>query len=531
MLKLDQIDAYYGDLQALWGISLEVREGEFVALVGPNGAGKTTTLKVITGLLKPKAGNLQFGDRRLNTERAHKIVESGISLVPEGGSVFTAMSVLENLEVGAFTGKARSSKDESLKRVFQIFPRLEERKRQRAGTLSGGERQMLAIGRALMSKPKLLLLDEPSFGLAPILVQNMFEMIAEINRQGVTVLLVEQNIRVALELATSAYIIENGRIVGHGTGDDLLSFEFVRSAYLAAREYPMLEPLVQNLVFGVLVGALYGLAAVGLSLVFGVTKILNVAHGELLMFGGYASFWAVTLLGIDPFLSLVPAVMFLAVIGYILYKLIFSRLVKLDESVKIQNTLLVGFGLSLILQNIALRLWSADTRGITTFYSGWAVTSFGIRFPVVRVASLVIALVTLLALELFLRRTYTGKALRATVENWEAATLMGIDIQKVYMLAFVMGASLAAIAGTLVSVGYSIDPMMGLNWTLTSLIVMVLGGLGSIIGTFVGGIVLGVTQSATGFFLSQSYREVVGLVLFLLVLVFRPQGLFGAKER
>jgi branched-chain amino acid transport system ATP-binding protein len=233
MLKLEQIDAYYGDLQALWGVSMEVREGELVALVGPNGAGKTTTLRVITGLLKPKAGMLHFGDQQLDTVRPHTIVESGISMVPEGGSVFTAMSVLENLEVGSYTGKARGSKDESLKRVFQIFPRLEERKRQRAGTLSGGERQMLAIGRALMSKPKLLLLDEPSFGLAPILVQNMFEMIAEINRQGVTVLLVEQNIRVALELATSAYIIENGRIVGRGTGDDLLSFEFVRSAYLA----------------------------------------------------------------------------------------------------------------------------------------------------------------------------------------------------------------------------------------------------------------------------------------------------------
>jgi branched-chain amino acid transport system permease protein len=293
----------------------------------------------------------------------------------------------------------------------------------------------------------------------------------------------------------------------------------------------MLEPLVQNVVFGVLVGALYGLAAVGLSLVFGVTKILNVAHGELLMFGGYASFWAVTLLGVDPFLSIIPAVIFLAVIGFILYKLIFARLVKLNESVKIQNTLLVGFGLSLILQNIALRLWSADTRGITTFYSGWAFTLFGVRFPIVRVASLIIALVTLLALELFLRRTYTGKALRATVENWEAATLMGIDTQGVYLLSIVMGAALAGIAGALVSVGYSIDPAMGLNWTLTSLIVMVLGGLGSIIGTFVGGIVLGVTQSATGFFLSQTYREVVGLVLFLLVLVFRPQGLFGAKEK
>ena len=233
MLELEQIDAYYGDLQALWGISMQVREGELVALVGPNGAGKTTTLKVITGLLRPRAGGISFESRPLDRERAHRIVEAGISMVPEGGSVFTAMSVLENLEVGAFTGKARSSKDQSLKWVFQIFPRLEERKRQRAGTLSGGERQMLAIGRALMSRPKLLLLDEPSFGLAPILAQHMFEMIAEINRQGVTVLLVEQNVRVALEMANTAYVIENGRIVGQGTSDDLLSFEFVHSAYLA----------------------------------------------------------------------------------------------------------------------------------------------------------------------------------------------------------------------------------------------------------------------------------------------------------
>ena len=233
MLELEQIDAYYGDLQALWGISMQVREGELVALVGPNGAGKTTTLKVITGLLRARAGGISFENRPLDRGGAHKIVEAGISMVPEGGSVFTSMSVLENLEVGAFTGKARSHKDQSLKWVFQIFPRLEERKRQRAGTLSGGERQMLAIARALMSRPKLLLLDEPSFGLAPILAQHMFEMIAEINRQGVTVLLVEQNVRVALEMANTAYVIENGRIVGQGTSNDLLSFEFVHSAYLA----------------------------------------------------------------------------------------------------------------------------------------------------------------------------------------------------------------------------------------------------------------------------------------------------------
>ncbi len=292
----------------------------------------------------------------------------------------------------------------------------------------------------------------------------------------------------------------------------------------------MLQPIAQNLVFGILVGALYGLAAVGLALVFGVTKFLNVAHGELLMLGGYACFWLFNLWHVDPFLSLPLTIVSLLVVGAVFYKLLFARMVKLAEGAKIQNTLLVGFGLSLILQNLALRFWTADTRSITTFYSGTVWTILGVRLPVVRVASMGIAFVLIVALQLFLRRTYTGKALRATVENWEAATLMGIDIQRVYLLSFVMGAALAGVAGALVSVGYSIDPTMGMSWTLKSLVVMVLGGLGSLTGTFVGGLILGVTESATGYFFSLTYREVVGLVLFLLVLIFRPQGLFGAKE-
>jgi branched-chain amino acid transport system permease protein len=292
----------------------------------------------------------------------------------------------------------------------------------------------------------------------------------------------------------------------------------------------MLEALGQNLVYGILIGALYGLAAVGLSLVFGVTKFLNVAHGELLMLGGYASFWLFALWRVDPFVSLPAAIVFLLAIGVVLYKLLFGRMVRLAEGVKIQKTLLVGFGLSLILQNLALQFWTADTRSITTSYSGAVFTLAGVRFPLVRVGSMVLAFIVIVALQLFLRRTYTGKALRATVESWEAASLVGIDVDRVYLISFVMGAALAGVAGALVSVGYSIEPTMGMSWTLKSLVVMVLGGLGSITGTFVGGIVLGVTESATGFFLSLSYREVVGLVLFLLVLIFRPQGLFGAKE-
>jgi len=232
MLRVNDVNAFYGDLQALWGISLEINDGELVALVGPNGAGKTTTLKVITGLLPFASGEVNFNEHDLHRTPAHKIVEFGISQVPEGGRVFAGMTVLENLELGSFVSEARKAKDQTLKWVFDIFPRLAERKNQQAGTLSGGERQMLAIGRALMSKPKLLMLDEPSFGLAPILVQQMFVMIEEINKQGVTVLLVEQNVRAALELAQRAYVIENGRIVGEGKGDSLLSFESIRAAYL-----------------------------------------------------------------------------------------------------------------------------------------------------------------------------------------------------------------------------------------------------------------------------------------------------------
>jgi branched-chain amino acid transport system permease protein len=292
----------------------------------------------------------------------------------------------------------------------------------------------------------------------------------------------------------------------------------------------MLQSFGQNLAYGILVGALYGLVALGLSLIFGVTKFLNVAHGELLMFGGYVSFWVFSLLHWDAFLTIPIAFISLFLIGALLYKLVFSRTVKLPEETKIKNTLLVAFGSSIVLQNIALRLWTADEQGITASYAGDALTILGVRLPAVRLISLAVALIFLVALTLFLQKTYTGKAIRATVQNWEAASLMGIDIHKVFLLSFAIGAGLAGAAGSLVAVNYSIQPAMGLDWTMKALIVMVLGGLGSIPGTFIGGLILGVTESATAFFISSNYREVAGLVLFLLVLIFRPQGLFGAKE-
>jgi branched-chain amino acid transport system ATP-binding protein len=231
-LNVQGVNATYGDIQALWEVSLEVNQDEIVALIGPNGAGKTTLMRVIAGLHKPLSGTLKLGNTILHPLPAYRIVEEGVILVPEGRRLFGGLSVLDNLELGAYARRARQLRSKTLKHVFELFPVLAERKEQRASTLSGGQQQMLAIGRALMGLPKLLMLDEPSLGLAPLIVENIFEIVKRMNKEGVTVFLVEQNARHALELANRAYILEQGRIVGKGAGKELLHNDEVREAYL-----------------------------------------------------------------------------------------------------------------------------------------------------------------------------------------------------------------------------------------------------------------------------------------------------------
>jgi branched-chain amino acid transport system ATP-binding protein len=232
LLELNGVNVLYGDLQVIWDVSFRVEKGEIVAILGPNGAGKTTILRTISGLLKPKSGTITFLDRRIDGLHAHQIVELGISHVPEGRRLFPQMTVLENLEMGAYLPKARRKKDDAVKWVFQLFPVLKKRRKQLAGTLSGGEQQMLAIGRGLMSNPNLLILDELSLGLAPLFVSKTFDTVKEINDEGVTLLLVEQNVHYALELAHRAYVLETGRIVLEGEGASLLNNPYVKKAYL-----------------------------------------------------------------------------------------------------------------------------------------------------------------------------------------------------------------------------------------------------------------------------------------------------------
>jgi len=232
MLEVQNIDVFYGDLQVLWDVSFKVEEGEIVALVGANGSGKSTTLKAISGLLNPASGSISFLDQRLDQIPANKIIEHGVAHVPEGRRLFPEMTVRENLIMGSLAPQAKLKRHETIEWIFGLFPRLREREKQLAGTLSGGEQQMLAVGRGLMALPKMIMFDEPSLGLAPILVAEIFNIIKRIKKEGVTVLITEQNTKQTLEISDRGYVLENGHVVLSGTGQELLNNEHVKQAYL-----------------------------------------------------------------------------------------------------------------------------------------------------------------------------------------------------------------------------------------------------------------------------------------------------------
>jgi branched-chain amino acid transport system permease protein len=291
-----------------------------------------------------------------------------------------------------------------------------------------------------------------------------------------------------------------------------------------------MQSIIQNLVFGLFVGSIYGIGAVGLALVFGVLKLMNIAHGELVMLGAYASFWLFIGLGIDPFLALLVVVPLMFALGIVLDLVLFDRVVRLHPETKIKNSLLISFGLGVILQEFAAQAFTADERAIQTSYSGLGFQLAGIALPYTRLATFGIALLFIFALWYFLNRTRAGRAIRATSEDWEAAAQAGVNVHRVYLFTFGIGAAAAGIAGALIGVTYGFTPTIGLVWTLKALIIVVLAGTGSILGAFPAGLLLGLAESVSGMVIGAEYREIVGLVIFLVVLLVRPQGLFGRAQ-
>ncbi len=290
-----------------------------------------------------------------------------------------------------------------------------------------------------------------------------------------------------------------------------------------------MQTIIQNLVFGLFVGSIYGICALGLALVFGVLKLLNVAHGEFVMIGAYACYWIFVGAGLDPFLSIVIVLPLMFLLGLVFNTLLFDHLVRLETETKIKNSLLVSFGLGLALQNAATLLWTGNERSVQTAYAGLGFLAGGVAFPFTRMGTFAVALVAIFALWFFLQRTRWGRAIRATAEDWEAATQAGIDVRRMYLVTFGLGAAGAGVAGVLLALTFGFMPTIGFAWTLKALIIIVLAGTGSIFGAFPAGLLLGLAEAVSGLTIGADYREVVGLLLFLVVLLVRPQGLFGKE--
>jgi branched-chain amino acid transport system permease protein len=292
------------------------------------------------------------------------------------------------------------------------------------------------------------------------------------------------------------------------------------------------DSVVQILVFGIIMGALYGLASVGFTLVFGVMRVLNIAHGAFMMIGGYLSFWAFTLYHIDPLVSLLVIAPSLFLIGFIFYIVQVFPVIKFtDDHDKIHTSLLISFGVSAVLENIALLLWTGDIRSITTSYAGSVLQILNIRIPLIGIAGVALAVLFVFGLYAFLIKTRLGKSMRATAADWNAASLMGINTNRAYLLSFAIGVALAGIAGTLVCMIHSIDPNMGLFWTLKGMVIITVAGVGNIRGVLACGLLLGIVESLSVFIAGASYREVVGLLILVVVLMVKPRGLFTSRGR
>ena len=537
LLAVSGLVVRYGAVTAVREVDLQVDEGEIVSIVGPNGAGKTSLILTVAGIIAPAAGTVIFAGRTLGGIALEDVVAQGIALVPEGRHIFASLTVMENLLLGATVRRDSRAVAADLDRFFAMFPILAERRRQPAGQLSGGEQQQLAIARALLSRPRLLMLDEPSLGLAPMVVDQIYALLSTIRTQGVTILLVEQNAERVFGICQPRLRDERRKVCSRrrrcrNQKPSALRRRLFRRAHARGGKRTVMERLVQILADAVSVGSLYALTALGIGLIFGVMRLINFAHGELITFAAY------TLLAL--FGQPVPIMIFGGIAVAVVLALVTERAAFRPLRNADPTTLLISsFAVSFFLQKLLILVVGSRLKGLDFLPElGRQIEFAGIRLQLLQIVTIIVGIVLLAALTWFLRATRLGLHMRAAAEDFRMARVLGVRANKVIAVAFALSGILAAAVSCLIVVQTGVvQPRMGLQLVIIAFVGTVIGGLGSLSGAALGGFLVGAATILLQAFLPpdlRAFREAFVFIAVALVLLFRPQGLIparGLKER
>ena len=514
-----------------------VGEGEIVSIVGPNGAGKTSLISAVAGIVPPAAGSLVFAGKSLAGIALEDVVARGLALVPEGRHIFASLTVMENLMLGATVRRDAGGVRADIDRLFAMFPILGQRRRQPAGQLSGGEQQQLAIARALLSRPRLLMLDEPSLGLAPTVVAQVYALLKSVREQGVTILLIEQNAERVFGLSDHVHVMSGGEVRAErqrrrDQERSAVRCRVFRRPHAAAGERTVMERLVQTLVDAVSVGSLYALTALGIGLIFGVMRLINFAHGELITFAAYT---LLALFGLSVPLMLFGAIAVAVVLALVTERAAFRPLRNADPT----TLLISSFAVSFFLQKLLILVVGSRLKGLDFLPAlGRQIELLGIRLQLLQIATILVSAILLVALTWFLRATRLGLQMRAAAEDFRMARVLGVRANRVIAMAFALSGILAAAVSCLIVVQTGVvQPRMGLQLVVIAFVGTVIGGLGSLTGAALGGFLVGATSILLQALLPPDlrvFREAFVFVAVALVLLFRPQGLIparGLKER
>ena len=508
-----------------------------MAIIGPNGCGKSTLMKTIFGLLKPTKGLVTFSDTDITGMPPHEIVRRGLSYVPQADNTFLSLTVQENLAMGAFLRPDIYAEQATM--AYDLFPDLKERRNAKVSSLSGGQRQMVAMARALMLEPQLLLLDEPTAGLAPVFVETVFAQIAHVNAQGIAVLMVEQNARMALEHTHRGYVLAGGENRFTDESSALLANEEVARLYL--RRGGMIALIVD----GIILGSILSLGAVSLTLVYGIVRFANFAHGDLMAVGAYVAFFLVNTvfaaLGVPTFtfgplsfglpmlLALPLAMLATAGVAVIVDRLVFRpmRQRRYATVMFVIGSLAVAFALRALL----FIIWGPEFHFFTQALRPALQLPFEVRVKPDQIFILIACLAMVVGLYLFLKHSKIGQALRATADNPDLARLSGINTERMMVWTWAIGAAMAATAGILLGIDSQLRPEMGWNLLLPLFAAAILGGIGNPYGALIGGMVIGIVQQVSTAFLLPTYKPAVAFVILILVLLIRPRGILGSEQR